>query len=190
MPVKAPIAVAGPMNWTGFYIGGHLGGGWSDAHWSDPFGTTISPSGAPNVAGFGDVTHATGPLGGGQIGANWQIGQWVLGAEADASAADLRGENTCFSGIGGINCGHVVNDLETVTGRLGYAWDRSLLYAKGGAAWAETSYNLNGNTNGLKLGTGSSNEPRQVGSRASGSNTHSPIIGLRISSTIISASAV
>ena len=158
MPVKAPIVAAGSMNWTGFYVGGYVGGGWSDANWSDPFGTTISPSGAPNIAGFGDVTHATGPLGGGRIGANWQIGQWVLGAEADASAADFRGDNTCFSGIGGINCEHIVKGLETVTGRLGYAWNRSLLYAKGGGAWAETTYNLNGNTNGsLSLGTGSSN---------------------------------
>ena len=49
----------------------HLGGGWSDANWSDPFGTTISRSGAPNIPGFGDAMHATGPTrGGGQIGAN------------------------------------------------------------------------------------------------------------------------
>ena len=157
MLVKAPIIAAGPMNWTGFYVGGHLGGGWSDANWSDPFGTTISPSGAPNMPGFGDATHATGPLGGGQIGANWQIGQWVVGAEASASAADLRGDNTCFSGIGGINCEHIVKDLETATGRLGYAWNRSLLYVKGGGAWAETTYNLNGNTGSLALGTGSTN---------------------------------
>ena len=51
----------------------------------------------------------------------------------------------------------MVKDLETVTGRLGYAWNRSLLYAKGGAAWAETTYNLNGNTGSLALGTGSTN---------------------------------
>ena len=155
---RTPSIVASAMNWTGFYAGGHLGGGWSDANWSDPFGTTISRSGAPNIPGFGDATHATGPLGGGQIGANWQLGRWVLGAEVDASAADLRGANTCFSGLGGVNCEHIVDNLETVTGRLGFAWNRALLYAKGGAAWAETAYNLDGNTNGsLKLGTGSTN---------------------------------
>jgi opacity protein-like surface antigen len=158
MLVKAPVAAAAPMNWTGIYLGGHLGGGWSDDRWSDPFGSTISTVGgvsATNVAGFGDTTHATGPLSGGQIGANWQIGQWVFGVQVDASAADLRGENTCFSGLGGINCQHIVNSLGTATSRVGFAWDRSLIYAKGGGAWTNTTYNLLGNTGSLTLGTGS-----------------------------------
>ena len=158
MPVKAPIMTAAPMNWSGFYIGGYLGGGWSDDQWSDPFGSTPGPGGTTNVAGFGDTTHATGPLGGGQIGANWQTGQWVMGVQADAAAADLRGENTCFSGMGGINCQRIVNSLGTVTGRVGFAWDRSLIYAKGGGAWADTTYNLNGFTVDLPHGTtGSAN---------------------------------
>jgi opacity protein-like surface antigen len=152
-----PVVAAAPMNWSGFYIGGHLGGGWSDDRWSDPFGSTPSGFGGINVAGFGDTTHATGPLGGGQIGANWQIGHWVLGVQADASAADLRGENTCFSGLGGVDCQHIVNSLGTLTGRLGFAWDRSLIYAKGGGAWTDTTYNLNANTQVLTDGTGSTN---------------------------------
>ncbi len=158
MPVKALAVAAAPMNWSGFYIGGHLGGGWSDDQWSDPFGSTPGPHGTTNVAGFGDTTHATGPLGGGQIGANWQTGHWVLGLQADADAADLRGENTCFSGMGGINCQRIVNALGTVTGRVGFAWDRSLIYAKGGGAWADATYNLNGFTVDLPHGTtGSAN---------------------------------
>jgi opacity protein-like surface antigen len=79
----------------------------------------------------------------------------VFGAQADASAAHLRGENTCFSGLGGINCMHTVEALGTATGRAGFAWDRSLAYVKGGAAWTATSYSLYGNTNGaLTLGSG------------------------------------
>jgi opacity protein-like surface antigen len=156
-PVRASAGAAGPMDWTGIYLGGHLGGGWSDAQWSDPFGSAPSGFGGTNIAGFGDETHATGPLGGGQIGANWQIGHLVLGIEGAASAADLRGDDTCFSGLGGINCEHVVNAIATVTGRAGFAWDRSLVYAKAGAAWANTTYNLNGNTFNVTLGTGSAN---------------------------------
>lgn len=156
---KVSPGVAGQVNWSGFYIGGHLGGGWSDAHWSDPFGAP-APAGhrllsAVNVPYFGDMTHATGPLGGGQIGADWQTGHWVIGGEADGSAADLRGDNTCFSGLGGINCEHVVKDVSTISGRAGYAWNRALFYAKGGGAWASTTYNLNGNTGAIALGTGS-----------------------------------
>jgi opacity protein-like surface antigen len=151
------VLAAGPMNWTGFYVGGHMGGGYSDDRWSDPFGSTVNAAGSVNVAGFGDTTHATGPLGGGQVGADWQIGRMVLGIQADASAANLRGENTCFSGLGGINCHHAVNALGSITGRAGYAWDRSLVYVKGGGAWTATAYDLLANTNALTLGTGSAN---------------------------------
>ena len=81
-------------------------------------------------------------------------GRLVFGVEADADAANMRGENTCFSGLGGINCQHAIIALGTITGRVGYAWDRSLAYAKGGGAWTDTSYNLLGNTGALRLGTG------------------------------------
>jgi opacity protein-like surface antigen len=155
MLTKAPVIASRPMNWTGFYIGGHLGGGFSDAQWSDPFGSsTPGRFGFSNIAGFGDSTHATGPLAGGQIGADWQTGHLVLGVQADASAAQMHGENTCFSGIGGIDCQHSVNSLGTIAGRLGYAWDRSLVYAKAGGAWTNTTYSLFGDTNALTLGAG------------------------------------
>jgi opacity protein-like surface antigen len=165
MPTKAPpILVAGPMSWTGFYVGGHVGGGATDDRWSDPFATTIvffPPFFLfPNVAGFGDTIRATGPLAGGQVGFDWQNGQWVLGVGADASWADLRGDNTCFSGLGGLNCQHTVNSFVTVTGRLGYAWDRALAYVKAGGAWTNTTYSLLGNTGALALGAGSTSQTR------------------------------
>jgi opacity protein-like surface antigen len=152
------FAMAEPalMKWSGFYVGGHVGGGLGNDQWSDPFGSTPGLGGATNVAGFGDTTRANGPLGGLQIGYDLQRAQWVFGVQADASLADLRGENTCFSGIGGINCGRVVNSLGTITGRVGYAWGRSLAYVKAGGARTNTTYNLYANTNGaLALGSGS-----------------------------------
>jgi len=63
MPTKAPVLASGAMDWTGFYVGAHLGGGWSDDRWSDPFASTVGAGGFVNVAGFGDITRATGPLG-------------------------------------------------------------------------------------------------------------------------------
>jgi opacity protein-like surface antigen len=66
----------------------------------------------------------------------------------------MRGENTCFSGLGGSNCQHAISALGAITGRVGFAWDRSLAYAKGGGAWTDTSYSLSGNTGALTLGTG------------------------------------
>lgn len=153
-PVSTKAPARAPMNWTGLYVGGMMGGGVSNADWSDPFGTMPSGLGGTNVAGFGDATRAEGPLGGGQIGADWQVGFLVLGAQADAGVADLRGENTCFPGLGGLNCQHIVDALATITGRLGYAFGRSLAYVKGGGVWANTTYNLMGNTGALMLGSG------------------------------------
>jgi len=158
-PLAARDAVtpskAVPANWTGFYAGGHLGGAASDDRWSDPFGSTdFFGLGFTNVAGFGDTTHATGPLGGFQAGYNLQAGNWVYGVQADISAADVKGENTCFSGIDGLNCQRIVNSIRSFTGRLGYAWGGALVYAKGGAALIKTTYNVDGNTP-LQIGTGS-----------------------------------
>ncbi len=146
------IAALTPMNWAGVYLGGHLGGSWSEARWSDPFGTTPGFAGAQNVPGFGDLTQAHGPLGGGQLGMDWQTGHWVLGVQGDADFATIRGDNTCYSGLGGVNCEHQINALATVTGRFGFAWGRSLLYVKGGGAFASTAYNINANTQVLTLG--------------------------------------
>ncbi len=147
-------AAPAPVNWSGVYIGAHFGGGFGNAQWSDPFGSTAGRRGFINVADFGDNTHATGPLGGGEVGVNWQMGHLVLGAGLDASAANFSGENTCFSGIGGIDCQHVVNSLVSLTGRTGFAFDRSLFYVKGGGALTNTSFTLFGDTNAQTLGTG------------------------------------
>ena len=78
---KAPPAGALPVtyDWTGFYVGGHIGYGWADKSWQD-------------LVGFGTVSHkADGFLGGGQAGFNYQTGMFVLGVEGDVSWADIKG---------------------------------------------------------------------------------------------------
>ena len=68
MPVKAPEPVSYGYNWSGFYIGAHGGGGWSDRCFS--------------FLGVADGCHdADGWVGGGQIGFNMQSGQFVFGVE-------------------------------------------------------------------------------------------------------------
>jgi len=136
LPVKAPppsppIAL---WSWTGFYIGGHVGGGAGNARFSDPFGASI----------FGDNVSTPFFLAGGQVGYNYQSGQWVFGVEGDASAVVSDGTNTClaFSGFSiSSNCHANPDFLATVTGRLGYALGadgHTLVYAKGGAAFVNT----------------------------------------------------
>ena len=130
---KAPPAV---YNWTGLYVGGNLGGAWSGlsgTNFSDTLGSTISA--ATNLQ----------PLGGGQIGVNYQFwGGVVVGAEAmfdwlpgsqmsPVSATDPTG--TISADITNVS----ERRLATATGRLGYSWDRVLFYAKGGGAWVAAS---------------------------------------------------
>src|SRR5215469_14865049 len=68
----APVVYAPPVyNWSGIYVGGNLGAGFAHSSWSDPF------TGADNTF------NKTGFIGGGQIGANWQIDALVLGIEGD-----------------------------------------------------------------------------------------------------------
>ena len=133
---KAPPAGALPVtyDWTGFYIGGHIGYGWADKSWQD-------------LVGFGNVSHkADGFLGGGQVGFNYQTGMFVFGVEGDFSWADIKGGSTIGPVIGlplGANFDTTVDFTSTLTGRLGLAFDRWLVYGKGGVAWAHDKYSTN-----------------------------------------------
>jgi outer membrane immunogenic protein len=121
VPYAPPQAV---YNWTGFYIGGHIGGA---------FGLNDDN---------GDDGHF---LGGGQIGYNHQFSpNWVLGIEADYSFVDTGNRDFFGEGSPFANRG-----LGSVTGRLGYTWGPAMLYAKGGFAWADTRV-----SNGLVLDSG------------------------------------
>jgi opacity protein-like surface antigen len=149
MPTKAPVKAAGtvipPTYWTGFYVGGFLGVGFGK--------TDIRFVGDPG--GAGNNPRVFGGLGGGQIGYNYQINQWVLGVEGDAGAANLHGARTCGTSNGldalgnqvgfnpaYLNCQNVVNWMATAAARIGYAWDRTLFYVKAGGAWADDTVNV------------------------------------------------
>lgn len=144
-----------PVNWSGLFVGGILGGAWSNGYWSDPFSSTIGSTGYVNVAHFGDHIHSTGPLGGVDIHLNWQTGRFVYGVGGSISGADIRGQNTIFSGIGGNNGQEKSNYVGTIVARLGTTLNRSLLYLNTGGAVLNTQYNIMGNTGILDLGLGS-----------------------------------
>ena len=125
---KGPPAYVTPaFSWTGFYIGANLGAGWNQGSLNDSFG--LFSGGANNNAAF---------LGGGQVGANYQINNFVLGVEGDFdwfANNNNSGTGTTADGnttISGSNNGRW---LTTLTGRLGVAVDRVLFYGKGGGAW-------------------------------------------------------
>jgi len=132
---KAPPAGVLPVtyDWTGFYIGGHVGYGWAEKDWRDAFGLNVSNKG-------------NGFLGGGQAGFNYQIGQFVLGAEGDFSWSGISG-TTNTVGVIAAPLGNAfntdVNWVSTLTGRAGLAFDRWLVYGKGCVAWANDSFSTN-----------------------------------------------
>jgi outer membrane immunogenic protein len=123
-PPVAPVAYApgAIYSWTGFYIGGQAGAGFGRSSWSDPF------NGTNNAFNSG-----AGFLGGGQIGANYQLNRLVLGVEGDFSWTGLRANGTDSIGD---TIATSTNWTSTVTGRVGAAFDRLLIYGKGGVAFA------------------------------------------------------
>ncbi|MGY4282051.1 outer membrane immunogenic protein [Bradyrhizobium sp. LM2.7] len=133
----APIAV---YNWTGFYLGGHIGGGW---------GQVDSTSAAPGTVSFPTGTpfsrnDTSGFLGGVQGGFNWQFTNLVLGLEGEYTWSDVKGDATTVSPIfpGVVVTSHVkTEDLAMVTGRIGYAANEWLFYAKGGWAFVHGTSN-------------------------------------------------
>jgi outer membrane immunogenic protein len=116
---SAPAAI---FSWTGLYIGGHAGGGLSRSSWSDPV------SGANNIFASG-----AGFVGGAQTGANLQFNRLVLGVEGDFSYAGLKGNGRDSLGD---SISTNTNWTSTVTGRVGAAFERLLVYGKGGVAFA------------------------------------------------------
>jgi len=124
---KAPRSVESP---SGFYVGGHIGGGWTRSSFSDPLGTI-----APTTFRASDSSL----LGGMQLGYNWQFSSYVLGIQGDISFTDLNAATPAPL----LPTMTVYNDtkwISTLTGRVGYAWDKTLWYVKGGGAWASNHY--------------------------------------------------
>ena len=110
-----PVVTPRAYNWSGFYLGANGGGGWGTSGWDS--------AGSFNLSGA---------VAGGTAGANWQIGQAVLGLEGDVDWSNLKGSTTAAGCPSGCSTG---NDwLATVRGRAGYAFDRFMPYVTGGLA--------------------------------------------------------
>ncbi|KJC59175.1 hypothetical protein UP10_20085 [Bradyrhizobium sp. LTSPM299] len=154
---KAPAYVDPGYNWTGFYVGGNIGYSWgrsSDtSSLSNGVGTVLFTSaGSSNLDGV---------VGGGQIGYNWQMQNWVWGLEADIQGTDEKGSrgftcgvSVCTPPLGGflalvlpgpavpVTLNQKIDWFGTVRGRVGVlATPRVLLYVTGGLAYGEVASN-------------------------------------------------
>jgi high affinity Mn2+ porin len=128
------------FNWTGAYVGGHLGFAWGDSDWTalGPAATTASGSFA-----FGlpyDPFKGTGSYFAGlQAGYNHRLPSGlVFGVEADVLAPNtIRDTQTIASpAIGQASLAETVEMSGTVRGRLGYVHGNWLFYGTAGYAWS------------------------------------------------------
>lgn len=150
-PAPAPVALPLAFSWTGLYFGVNAGYAFSTD-------SNVSTTGQA-VANINNVNGGARPasvslrqrgfIGGGQVGYNYQFGQFVVGAEADLQYTDLRRSvlvtTIPLSGISTLN-NRFSNKLEylgTLRGRFGFAVDRALIYATGGFAYGETRASVN-----------------------------------------------
>jgi outer membrane immunogenic protein len=136
-----------PWSWSGFYIGGHLGGGWADADWIHDQPAATEPINA----------NPSGVVGGGQLGFLHQWGPWVGGVEVSYSAADLN-ETVESAVINNRSRSVDINDIFLAGVRLGYAADRSLFYVKGGYANADVDISSHRISNGQLTSSSSKRE--------------------------------
>jgi outer membrane immunogenic protein len=184
MPLKAPLASPAPAySWTGFYIGGNVGYGWGHANNSD---NLIAPCPICLVAPLPDFAtlaangsnRVDGAIGGGQIGYNWQVKNYLVGIEADIQASGQRGTNTLnsafflpiafFFGAQTPSATSLTNTTRldwfgTVRGRLGFVYDRWLVYGTGGLAYGELNVNSAVNPANISLVPGFQNVPFNIG---------------------------
>ena len=155
------MATPVPYTWTGFYVGGQIGGGWART--------------SSSFSGFdvGDTPPAVSPNGGGlivggQLGYNRQFGFWLAGVETDIAGAFIKGNassvspNTFFT----VPTEQDINWFGALRGRLGILpMDRLLLFATGGLAYggvavSSISLAIGGNCITSSCGSGSASATR------------------------------
>jgi outer membrane immunogenic protein len=120
------------FSWTGFYIGANIGGAWAN-NWTDTLFLTNFNNNNNGVF-----------IGGGQIGGNYQIGNFVIGGEWDFdwAANNNGGTGVVIPAVGTFVVTNNNRWITTVAARFGYAIDHWLLYGKAGGGWIGNNNNL------------------------------------------------
>lgn len=143
---SAGTAMPSQYNWTGFYIGGNIGGLRHHDQGTSNFTQPFAAGGLPNNPQSQSNSN-TSFVSGGQIGYNWQFApRWVLGVEADwqwtkadysfCRQTDNLSLSCADNNRGFLTISSETNWLATLRGRLGFIWDRYMIYGTGGVAWA------------------------------------------------------
>jgi outer membrane immunogenic protein len=148
-PTKAPVMVTSVYNWSGCYIGGNIGGKWANTDDVVAIGATAGTLATTSTFAR---ERASTFIGGGQLGCNWQApgSNWVLGLEGDVDWQRWRTTRIQPVTVPA-NVPFAPGDIfdirsdwqASARARLGYAWDRTLLYITGGAAFTNVKVGTN-----------------------------------------------
>lgn len=159
MAAKAPAYKAPPpvaiYNWTGFYIGGFVGGAFADGN-----AVSTEPQ-VPPAGGFynggrlnNSYSLSDSVIAGGTIGYNYQpVGaRWLVGIEGEAgyihlarTIQDVNAINAGFAFPDSLDSTKIGDWYGVIAGRLGFTADRALFYAKGGVAFVNKNYHFGDN---------------------------------------------
>jgi outer membrane immunogenic protein len=131
LPVKYRPPPPPPVyfSWTGCYIGGNVGGVWVEKEITGPLGGTLTGDASSGAVGL-------------QAGCNYQFaGGWVIGFQGDYDwiNAGFERNSVFFAATTSLRA----KSVASLTGRLGYSWDRFLGYVKFGGAWERDELTLN-----------------------------------------------
>ncbi len=125
-------------DWTGIYLGGHIGGGIL----VDSVSQNGFSAGGVNLLSSGNLRPA-GVIGGAQVGANYEFAPWVVGIEGTWTNSAING-NTLIGTTAGttpqIRFTSQDQWFAALTGRVGYAANDWLFYAKAGGGWMHVRY--------------------------------------------------
>lgn len=133
LPMKAmPYAAPPVFSWTGCYVGVHAGAGVMHDTWTDENGT--------------------GGLAGGQLGCNYQDGNWVFGAEGEGYWSGIKATDARSGSLSNLTQQFAIGGLTTdtltaknkydfsIAARAGIAFDRTLVYGKAGWVWGKFDF--------------------------------------------------
>jgi outer membrane immunogenic protein len=134
-PVPPPVYFPAYYNWSGIYLGVNGGYGFGQSNWTNAGVST----GSFNTNGF---------LVGGTLGANYQTGPYLVGFEGDIDWSSVQGSSSAAACVAlgaaaGTTCQTKSPWLGTARARVGYAFDRLLVFGTGGAAFSGLQAILN-----------------------------------------------
>lgn len=136
---NAQAAGAPPVSWTGFYVGANIGGAFHEASTNDLNGW--GANGTPPYVSQWFKSETTTFSFGGQVGYNLQVSNFIFGVETDLNHIGASNTivppntlaTTCGAGCG-VSATNELTWLSTFRGRVGFAFDRIMVFGTAGFA--------------------------------------------------------